>query len=282
MGEVNEAIATRLKRLDELFTLPDLIIKINELVRSSKTTASDIAQTISNDMALSAKVLKLVNSSFYGFDRKITSINYAIVILGFTAIRNVVMSIFLKGKCQQVASGFMMADFWKYAVNCAVATDYLAGKIGYQQRDDAFMAGLMNKIGIIIMNQHWTDEFASIIAKSKKDNVLLITAERELLNYDHYEIGAALLDKWNLPTEIINVCRHITMPRDHDSQLCWIAHLASVLVRAMNLGTPGDPIMPDLSPHALAKLKLQREQLPEIMENIAKAAKHATAFLNEM
>lgn len=277
-----DELKKRVLQVSELFTLPDVIVKINSMVRSPETSAGDIANTISADMALSAKVLKLVNSSFYGFSRRITSINYAIVILGFNAIRNLVMSVFLAGKCKNATKNFDMGEFWRYAVNCAVANDYIAEITGYPQRDDAFMAGLMHKIGVVVMNQYWPDELSAVIDKCHGEGLLLKEAERQMLGFDHYELGAALLDRWNLPEDIVDVCRNVSAPGMEHSELCNMTHLANILVRTLCLGSPGDQVMPELRPTALEKLGLAPRQLPEIMEKIVVLGEKSQSFLGSL
>ena len=278
---VCDELQTRIAEVNELFTLPDVIVKINTMIRSSKTSATDIATAIAADMTLSAKVLKLVNSAFYGFSRRITSINYAIVILGFNAIRNLVMSVFMAGKCKNSVRNFNAVEFWRYSINCAVATDYIASLVNYPQRDDAFMAGLMNKIGIVVMNQYRPDELGDVIDKCQDEDILLLEAEKRLLGYDHYSLGAGLLDRWNLPEEITEVCRNISTPAQSASPLCWIAHVANILVRSLCLGSPGDnTAIPALAPGVLGKIGLKPEQLPEIMKNIVVLSEKSKDFLN--
>lgn len=279
MADPNE-LQQRIDVVNELFSLPDAVIKINALVRDPDTNAGDIAGAISSEVAMSAKVLKLVNSSFYGFSRRVTSINYAVVILGFNTIRNLVMSVFMASQCHSLVPGFDTKEFWRYSINCAVATEHIAKMTGYPQPEDAFMAGMMNKIGLVVMSQYWPDELATVVAAAASKGVLLLDVENELLGYDHYSIGAALMDRWNLPEEISDVCRHIANPIESDAPLCWAAHLANVLVRALCLGSPGDNAIPRLAPETLDKLGLKPEQLPDILRQLLELSEKSKSFLN--
>ena len=275
-AELQERIAV----VNELFALPDAVVKINAMVRDPETNAGDIAAAISSEVAMSAKVLKLVNSSFYGFSRRVTSINYAVVILGFNTIRNLVMSVFMASQCKSAVPGFDTKEFWRYSINCAIATEHIARLAGYPQPEDAFMAGMMNKIGLVVMSQYWPDELAKVIAAAARHGALLLEAEKRMLGYDHYAIGAALLDRWNLPEAISDVCRHIAAPGGSSTPLCWAAHLANIMVRALCLGSPGDNAIPRLAPQTLARLGLKPEQLPTLLRQLLELSEKSKSFIN--
>lgn len=265
--------------ISDLLTLPDVVSRINELIRDPGTSASDITNVISQDISLSAKVLKLVNSSFYGFNRQITSINYAIVILGFNAIRNLAISAFMFDLYKSDIEGFNSHEFWKFSINSAAASQIVAEAGNHPKCEDAFMAGLMHDVGIVIMSQYFTDDFKKAMKLANEKNISFLEAQREILDYDHHEVGAALLDKWNLPVEMIEVCKNSTKPEDNDEILCSIVHIADTLARGMLLGNPGDRKIPELSVIALEKASITEDQLPQIMRDIAKKAQHTDAFL---
>lgn len=277
-------MATDLKKeidaIGDLLTLPDVVARINSLVRDPETSAADITRVISNDIALSAKVLKLVNSPFYGFNRRITSINYAIVILGFNAIRNLALSAFMYDVYRNSGALFDTKEFWRFSVCVAASSQALAKKLGFEGTDDAFMGGLLHEVGLVIMSQYMKRDFQQVIEKVQQDDILVIDAEISLLDYTHFEVGALLLDRWNLPEDIINVCREYFEPNEKSSELSAIVHVAHVMCRAMLLGNPGDRQLPELSAKALGLLKIPADKLGEYVAVVLKAAKKVESFMS--
>ncbi len=269
----------RIKDISDLLTLPDVVSKINSLVRDPDTSAADITMVISTDIALSAKVLKLVNSPFYGFNRRITSINYAIVILGFNAIRNLALSAFMYDIYSTSNAIFDTREFWRFSICCAAGSQAIAKKIGYAGVDDAFMAGLLHDIGLVIMSQYFKDDFAKVINRTHSEGILVSEAEKLEIDYTHCEVGALLLDRWNLPDDIISVCRKYPSPDDTCSKLCAIVHITHVFCRALLLGNPGDNSIPAISPWALKLLEIEDEQIGEFVNVVLEAAETVSSFL---
>lgn len=270
----------RINAVSDLLTLPDVVTKINTMVRDNRTSAADITLVISRDIALSAKVLRLVNSPFYGFNRRITSINYAIVILGFNAIRNLALSAFMFDLYRSRAEGFDSRSFWRFSISCAAVAQAIAAKLGFVKPEDAFMAGLLHDIGIVIMSQHFRDDFARIIRRCQEDDCSLLEAEAKELDYTHREVGALLLDRWNLPAEMIDAVREYAYVDENSGKISAIVHLAHVLTTALCQGTPGDGRILALSPLALASLGLNGDDIPSYAELALTAAEGVSEFMS--
>lgn len=266
--------------ISDIMTLPDVVARINTMVRDPHVSAADITMVISNDIALSAKVLRLVNSPFYGFNRRITSINYAIVILGFNAIRNLALSAFMYDMYRSRVDGFNTRDFWRFSISCAAGAQAISAKLGFSRTDDAFMGGLLHDIGVVIMTQHFQADFNKVLEYNAKADLTLLEAERKVLEYDHREVGGLLLDRWNLPSEIAEVCRgYVDLP-DGSDKITALVHLSHVLCCALCLGNPGHRRVPALSPLALPLLGIDPEQLPELADVVLKAGQATEAFLD--
>lgn len=265
--------------ISDIMTLPDVVAKITAMVRDPHTSAADITMVISNDIALSAKVLRLVNSPFYGFNRRITSINYAIVILGFNAIRNLALSAFMYDMYRSRVEGFNTRDFWRFSISCAAGAQTIAARLGFTRCDDAFMGGLLHDIGIVVMTQHLQADFNKVLQHNQKVDVTLLEAEQAVLDYDHREVGGLLMDRWNLPSEMAAVCRNYVDLPDGSDKICALIHLSHVLCCALCLGNPGDHRIPALSPLALPLLGMEEDQLPEMAELVLQAGMGISAFL---
>ncbi|MDR0866924.1 MAG: HDOD domain-containing protein [Planctomycetota bacterium] len=263
-------VKSRIAQIGELFSLPDVIVRLEQLTRSQSVSATDIARAIESDVALAAKIMKVVNSPFYGFNRVISSINYAIVILGFKAMRNLVLSAFVAGKCENTIPEFPIVDFWRYAVDSAAATEEIARFIDSPDSGNAFVAGLLNKIGLIVMNQYYPADLAAAVQKKRAENIPLMDAEMELWQFTHYDLGAQLLDHWNMPAAVVEACRDLRAPTDNSSHLCWLCHLANILTQALGFGATGDELIARLAPGCLQQLNLPLPKIPEVMAQVVK------------
>ena len=204
-------------RLESIGNLPSVPIVVSEALNSidnPKTSAASLASIIEKDQALTAKVLAVANSPFYGLARKISTIDLAIVILGLNSIRDIVLSLIIK-KFLKKANPliFDVNSFWKYSLFCGSTSRYFARKLGYRIAGEAFATGLMHDIGILILAHFLKREFLAIKRYQEKHRVSLYDAEKHVINCTHCDIGAWLAEKWNLPNQLINALNnHHTNP----------------------------------------------------------------------
>ena len=270
----------RISEITEILTFPDVLIEVNNLITSSDTSASDIAKIISNDIALSTKILKLVNSSFYGFSKQITSINYAIVILGFSAVRNLAVTIFVLDMKYNDMCGFDSKNFWRFSINTGLVAQYLCEFTEKGSKEDAYISGLLHDIGVVILNQYFSDEFVSAFSYAQNNNCTLLEAERRILDFDHVEIGSIILDSWNFPEGIVNVCKRYNCPNsDQDEIMPSIICLSDWFCRALKLGNPADNSLPELSDTVMTRLGIDEEDIYPILKNILKNSELTNCFL---
>lgn len=194
----------RIKRITEsiigLPTLPTVVAKMIELVDNPRTSASSLARLISSDQALTARILKLANSAYYGFSREISTVNMAIVILGFNTVKDMglSLSVFDVFKSKKPNSAFDLTRFWEHSIACGIASRMLARSYCSRYTGEAFVAGLLHDIGKVILNQYFQDEFIAMI-ESQKKGATLEEAETGVIGTHHTAIGSWLAEKWNLP-----------------------------------------------------------------------------------
>jgi len=258
--------------LEDLPTLPRIVLRITELVNNPKCSAQDLARVITDDQVLTARLLRLVNSSFYGFPQKISTVTGAIVLLGFDAIRNLLLSTSIlelfrdKGKKKRSKG----EDFWDHSLGCAVAAKVIGEFLGNEKGEELFVAGLLHDIGKIVEMLFLPEEFAEITSLVEEKDVLMVVAEKEVLDYTHMDIGRLLAEKWNLPEKFIEVITHHHSPEKADgfSQETAIVHLADILVRALEIGWGGDNKIPVLNKTAWKILGLELSDIEFFMERI--------------
>ena len=251
-------ILKSLDQIEDLPTLPAVAMEVNKMLLDEDITISQLSGAIEKDQAMVSKILKLVNSAFFGLRGKISNISHAVVVLGFNTIRNVVVSISIINafSIKEGLDGFDIAEFWKHSVAVAVTSKYLAEKAGIHSADNCFVAGLLHDIGKIVLLQHFKDLFQKVWLAVKGKRLSFYEAEKSQIQIDHAWIGGYLAQKWQLPMPLIDAIRyhHDVKPTINDQHLLMIIHVADIIV---NTYTPDSKDRMELSgvhPDALSAL----------------------------
>lgn len=198
-------ILRKLERIKDLPTIPIVITEILAAIDNPNMSANKLAKLIEKDQGLTARVLKVANSPFYGFSRKISTVDLAIVIMGFNVLKEIVLSIVIKRFYSKILTQiFDIKAFWLYGLFCASTSRLLARKLGYKIAGEAFVAGLVHDIGILIIVEYFTEDYKKIKELSEVNSITHLEAEKQVLGSDHSEIGGWLAEKWNLPNQIIH------------------------------------------------------------------------------
>ncbi len=184
-------------RIVDIPTLPKVVMALVNAIENPNSNAKLIQQIMSNDPAMAAKILKLVNSSFYSLPSRVSSIQQAVVILGFNTVRSLALSASVFDTF--VLGGFSPEDFWRQSLACALMCEKLASRSDCLRVEVCFSAGLLHGIGKIIMNQYASNEFGKIIKVAKEEKLEFIDAEKMVLDTGHAEIGYWLASKWKIP-----------------------------------------------------------------------------------
>src|SRR5689334_16682474 len=189
-----QAVGAAIREISHIATLPEITLKIIKLVEDPSSTAQDLHKIIANDPALCARVLKVVNSAFYGLPGQIGSINRAIVLLGLNAVKNIAIAaslakLFRGGRlCPQ----FSARDLWTHSIAVAATVKLLADKLKLGLADEAFLAGLMHDIGIMVEMQAFRGKLSEVFEYQHANNCDFLVAEQHVIGTDHQELGKAL------------------------------------------------------------------------------------------
>jgi HD-like signal output (HDOD) protein len=278
------AIRSTIESISSLPTLPVVIDRISRLLENPRTSAEEIGRAITVDQSLASKVLKLVNSAFYGFPGRISTITHAIVILGFSTVKNIVLtaSIFdtfrKRGPAQP---GFNMEEFWLHSIACGAASQSIARHVGFEEKETCFIAGLIHDIGKIILAQYLRKEFAQTVTTVREKEILFYESERELFDITHQEIGGILAERWRLPPNLRQGVLNHHAPvsgRDH-YLISAIVQCADIFVRALDYGNGGDQRIPEISEKVWKDLGMDNVALPALLDSIADEIDKATVFM---
>lgn len=270
------------ENIEGLPTLPTVVARISQLVQDPNTSAADLNEVLSNDLALSSRLLKLANSSYYGFPNKISSVTHAVVILGFNTVRNVVLSAFVLDAFEARDVPFGYRDFWVHSVGTAAAASALLKPQGRRMADDGFICGLLHDIGKVVLHQFARERFAEIVKQVRRGNRLIVEVEQEVLGFTHTEVGGALLEVWGLPRFLrLAVEDHHILKSEEEEvlQLASSVHVADIFARALMIGNGGDGRIPRLREKAAGTLGINPGNVGDMLHSVSDEMKRAEGFL---
>jgi putative nucleotidyltransferase with HDIG domain len=275
------------KTLETVSTIPTLSIvvdKMTRLLQNPQTSAEEIGKVITTDQAIAAKVLRLVNSAFYGFPGKISTITHAVVILGFATIKNIVLTASIFDAFTQksnTGTSFNIEQFWLHSIGCGAASQAIAKHIGFKEKEECFIAGLIHDIGKIILCYFFPEEFEAVLRGIERNNNLFLENEREILGITHAEIGAIITKRWNLPANLQSTVRnhHTPAPGTDGYSMTAIVHAADIVTRAMEIGSGGDRKIPLIAEPVWRDLGFDRIAFESLLGGVDEEFDKATIFM---
>ncbi|MEY3021583.1 MAG: hypothetical protein RIS86_781 [Planctomycetota bacterium] len=276
------------KQLSHIATLPEVTLGIIELVENPQSSAQDLNGLIGRDPALSARVLKVVNSAFYGLPRQIGSINRAISLLGLNAVKNIAIAASLAKLFRggALCDRFDAKDLWEHSIAVATAAKLLAKEARMNSGDEAFLAGLMHDIGIMVELQTDRAKLAQLFMDlpfeaDGRAAIDMRAAERAAFGADHGHFGEALCEQWKFPRSLALACGHHHDPMSAPAegrQIPWLVFVADRLAAEAG-GFRADVRDLGVPVEALAALGLSPESLGVVRERLAESLAEASATL---
>lgn len=272
-------------KIKNIATLPAVAHQIMNLVADPESTTDDLRQIIVNDPALSACILKVVNSSYYGFPQQIGSIDRAIVLLGLNAIKNIAIATSLNKvfKSNRIGTDFDPCDLWAHSVAVAICARELSVISGYGDPDEVFLAGLIHDIGIMVEMQANHQEFVEIIGiVSHEQDTTFRQAEEQVLGATHELFGAITCREWKFPPHFERVVRYHHHPMElseTDRCLPAIVHVADILAAQIHEGYTRTVETETIDPEILCFLNLQESDLEALGESLRDSIHEAHQLL---
>lgn len=258
-------IKERLKNVQSLPTIPPIVAKLNKMVEDEDMTATRLGVVIERDQVLTSKILKMVNSSFFGFPQRISTVSNALVLLGFNVIKTLIVtsSIFEVMQASDVG-------LWEHSLGCALISSIIAKKKGIKNPEEISTAGLIHDLGKVVIRAELPDDFQNILEYTHKHGVSVSEAEEKLLGIMHPEIGAWLAKQWNLPPRLVVPIRFHHQPEQAPEfkDVCAIIHFSNILIRGLGFGYAGDPWVPSLEHNAWEKVKLGKQEMKELLDEL--------------
>ena len=279
-----EIIKKVIDGISGLPTLPVILGKTTQMLDDPDVSASDVGRVIVKDQAIASKVLRLVNSAFYGCQRQVSTISQAVVLLGFNVVRNIVLSVSVFETFSQdsKAEEFDKYRFWEHSIACGATTRAISKHLGVKDPEEAFVGGLLHDIGKLVLDQFLTEEFLKVLQLVKEKEIPILEAEQEVLETTHPQIGRFLAQKWNLPSTLEEAIAFHHNPTSAETELKLVSavHLADVIVKGMGIGYSGDDLVPQINKRIWDGLKLNLNLVGSWLKEIGDEVEKASSFLS--
>ncbi len=247
-------IAELLQGVDGLVTLPQVFLRINQLVEDPDSTMSDIARAVSQDPSFTVRMLRVANSPLYGFSSTIDTVDKAVSVIGTSQIRNLALSMSVANTFAGLPNNLVTMDnFWRHSLYCALIARILAKQARGCDPAAAFTAGLLHDIGELIIFNRMPEQARDVLllVQDQLDDLPVYQAERQVIGFDHAEVGGELAHHWGLPPllEECIACHHTITKALRYPKETALVHLANILAQMAEVDTlalddvsPVDPL----------------------------------------
>ena len=234
VAEPQAKVMEVVKKVTSIATLPEVTAKIIQTVEDPRSSASKLHQIVTHDPALVTRILKVVNSSFYGLPGQIGSIERAIVLLGLNAVKNIAVAasigaMFRQGK---LCEGFAARDLWTHCIAVGVVARDLAKQMGSSVADEAFLAGMIHDVGILISLQVFPNQLREVCEAAKLGQTPFCELEKQMIGMDHQQLGATLAEQWKFPRSCQLVAGYHHRPlmlAEQNRMLVNVVHVADTI-----------------------------------------------------
>jgi len=252
----------------QLASFPDIYFKIRQVLDSATSSTAQVADVISKDTSLTAKLLKLVNSPFYGLPQRIDSISRAVMVIGGQEISTLALGISAINAFKDIPTELInMRTFWEHSVAVGALAQVLGKAIRHGAAERLFVAGILHDIGRLIIFKKLPHAAVETIYYARANQTPMVTAEQDVLGFTHPQVGGLLLRAWKFPEPLVAIvaCHHNPLACPDNVEPA-ILHLADIIAIAMGLTPPASAMVPTLEPAAWTALGLSPDALPEVIE----------------
>lgn len=269
--------------VEKMPAFPKSVHQVLKLASDINCSQKDLVEVIKKDPVFTLKILRLVNSAYFGLSREITSINHASVYLGLNTLKNVALGLAAVGAIPRTnMAGLDMGAFWLHSLAVAAGTRMLGSMLGVSRDEaaDYFAAGLLHDIGKAVFALYMTDGFKAACEKASTESIPLYQAEIEVMGASHTEIGALLAEKWNLPADLHDaISRHHAPDEGESTQLVDCIFAANQISKKLAFGSAGDYVIQPLPKSIEERFSLDLDGIIKELPTLDEEVEHARVFI---
>ncbi|HEX2866692.1 MAG TPA: HDOD domain-containing protein [Ignavibacteriales bacterium] len=269
-SQADKRVATEklLGDIKNLPLIPKMMFEVTRFLQAPSPTTGGLARLVGRDQGLTAKILSVANSPLYGLQRKVTSLEFAIIVLGYKEIQDIVSALSLAESIKSSSDNFFNQDeFWLHSMVVGSAAKGISQRLGHMDLgSDAFVAGMLHELGIQLMHKYLHPQFKEICRKVSQEGKTFSEAEMDTLGLTHQDIGKFLAERWNLPVVLCDTLSYHHAPGEISSRniLASVVHLADYMTQKLQVANVHWDSGMELDPSIIDALQLGS------MENLEK------------
>lgn len=281
-----DKLEDELTQVEDLPTLPDIVLRIEQALSDDSSSANDVAKIMAEDPSLTSKVLRLANSVYYGpVSGPISSVSHAVARLGYREMRRLCTTLAVIRTFEGMGRQMDHRQFWKHSLTAAIAARLIRQLSDCVQEfgeDEVYVAGLLHDVGALVLDQFFPPLFREVRGTADENNMPYADAERNALGVDHGQIGGCLLKRWNLPETVVEAVTWHHQPAEADPDikpLVQATHLADFICTCLGIGEMAAGATSNVCQGTWSDLKISVDYVPGIIEHVSKEARRTETFL---
>lgn len=256
---------------DSMPSLPSVYKRIRKAVEDPDSTFDDIARIVCNDQSMSARLLRLANSAFYGYPNEVISIPDALTVIGLQQFKNMALCTSVIEVFKNIPPELLdMEEFWKKSIACGLCARILALQRRETNSERFFLGGLLHRVGKLVLYKEMPEDCLSILKTTKERKTLTYHIENEILGFNHADLGGVLLANWELPQSLSDLVSHYidpTLAEASISDVCLI-NIADFITESLDFGDSGETYVPEFSEAAWGYSRLDENELCSTVEDL--------------
>ena len=269
--------------IEKMPSLPTTVGKIIQLANDINSSAKDILAVIQLDPVVAAKVMKLINSAYYGMPNKV-SLRQAVVLLGINTIKNLALSsaiVTQMGKNKIAIKSFDQHRFWEHSLGTAITSKAICKMMGTDptEVDEFFVAGLIHDLGKVVLALSLPMLYSRAFKYGEENDFSGMACEKEKIGIDHAEVGSMLGRKWSLSEMLVDSILNHHQPRENSGKIAWVVHTANYYVSVNGYANTGEYAEPSIDPRAYENLGLEKSAIEAGLTDLAEEIDKASVFL---
>ncbi len=278
--ERSDVLVERLfSRIGEVSSLPAVAMKIIEVANNPGSSALDLLEVIERDVALAMRIMRIVNSSYYALKNKVADLQLAITLLGFEQIRNLALTSYIAQLFESSPGHgkYRREGLWNHLIGVGTVARLIAETCGKVPPREAYLAGLLHDVGLILVDQYLHKPFCQVV-DALADNVPVCAVEKQVLGFNHAELGGYVAEKWDLPEHLTTAIRYHHVPQKYEgphSDMVYVVALANSFCSAKGLTSLGARDLKRPPNEIFAGLGLNQQQVTEIWDQLDEILKAA-------
>ena len=255
----------------DLGSPPIVYNRLMEVINHPRGGAGDVANVIREDTALTARLLKLVNSAFFAFPKKIETVSQAVSVVGTSQVRDLALATTVTDLFQGVPEDILnVEDFWRHSLGCGVAARVIAGMKKEANVERYFVLGILHDVGRLVLLLRAPDVMSGVFQQAREKGRWVYEVEREVLGFDHGRVGAELMKRWNMPDALQEALglHHDPVKAQRYPAEAAMMHVGDIMANALQLGSSGESYVPQISNGAWSKLAIDPSMMSFAVDEI--------------